>query len=540
MLRPFLALSLLSTVLCLGCGRADEPGSATALMDDAYRASTPEKMEIPSESDAFNTEAYDHIVENDFHLAAREPLSTFSIDVDTASYANVRRMLTQDQLPSKGAVRIEEFINYFTYDYRPPTGEHPFAVHVDVAECPWSRDHRLARIGLKGKEIHVAERPRSNLVFLMDVSGSMSDFNKLPYVKASLNLLVEQLNERDTVALVVYAGSSGLVLDATPADRKSEIRDALNRLNAGGSTNGGAGIQLAYDVATSHFIEGGVNRVILCTDGDFNVGMTNQSDLIDLIQQKARENVFLSVLGFGMGNYKDSTMEKLADKGNGNYAYIDTLQEAEKVLVEQMTGTLITIAKDVKIQIDFNPAHVAAYRLIGYENRMLRAEDFRDDAKDAGEIGAGHTVTALYELIPVGQDVPDLAVEPSKYQEQPAADDDQAVASEESFTVRLRYKLPEGSASIPFDVAVVDEGKSFDEAVTDFRFASAVAAFGMLLRDSKYKGDIRWDDVSEIVNGARGMDSNGYRAEFAALVKKAKMLKAQRGEADDSLTWIRD
>jgi len=353
-----------------------------------------------------NTEAYDPVVHNAFLRVMRNPLSTFSIDVDTASYANVRRLLNGGQLPPPGAVRIEEFINYFEYAYPQPDGEHPFSVNVDIGECPWMPEHRLMRVGLKGMEIVQEEWPSCNLVFLIDVSGSMRPENKLPLLKQAMGLAVNGLNVDDRVAIVVYAGSSGLVLPSTTGDDLETIRDALGRLEAGGSTNGGEGIQLAYDVAAQNFMQGGVNRVILATDGDFNVGITDQGELVRLIEDRAKTGVFLSVLGFGVGNYKDSTLEKLADKGNGNYAYIDTPAEARKVLVEQLGGTLVTIAKDVKIQIEFNPAEVTAYRLIGYENRLLAAQDFNDDTKDAGEIGAGHTVTALYELVPVGVEPP--------------------------------------------------------------------------------------------------------------------------------------
>ncbi len=471
----------------------------------------------------FNTEAYDRIVENPFRSAKQNPLSTFSIDVDTASYSNVRRFLNQRNLPPPGAVRIEELINYFTYKYPLPEGEVPFSVNVEMAGCPWNTEHRLARIGLKGREVQLEQRPLSNLVFLLDVSGSMRDANKLPLVKSAMKMLVDRLGENDRVAIVVYAGASGLVLDSTGADNKPIILSALDHLAAGGSTNGGEGIQLAYSVAVDNFIQGGVNRVILCTDGDFNVGTTNQSELTRLIEEKAQSGVFLSVLGFGMGNYKDSTMEKLADKGNGNYAYIDTANEARKVLVEGMTGTLITIAKDVKIQIDFNPAVVAGYRLIGYENRMLQAEDFKDDTKDAGEIGAGHTVTALYEIVPSGHLVPGSDIDPSKYQKPNELT--KAAATDELLTVRLRYKVPDGQISKPLEVPVMAEEKSFDDATDDFQFAVCVAQFGMLLRDSKHRGDANFDSVLEIAATSLGPDVAGYRTEFVELVKIAQSLK---------------
>ncbi|MEX0701956.1 MAG: VWA domain-containing protein [Planctomycetales bacterium] len=477
-----------------------------------------------------NTEAYDSITENAFRVAKQEPLSTFSIDVDTASYSNVRRFLTQNMLPPAGSVRIEEMVNYFAYEYPQPEGDVPFSVNVEVAGCPWTRSHLLARIALQGRTIETDKRPASNLVFLIDVSGSMSPPNKLPLVKEGLRLLVEQLGENDRVAIVVYASASGLVLDSTTADNKESILAALDNLSAGGSTNGGQGIQLAYQTAVEHFIEGGVNRVVLCTDGDFNVGVTNQSELVSLIEDKAKSGVFLSVLGFGMGNYKDSNMEKLADKGNGNYAYVDTRNEAKKVLVDQMTGTLITIAKDVKIQVDFNPAKVKAYRLVGYENRMLKNEDFRDDAKDAGEIGAGHRVTALYEIVPVGVEsaakIPD--VEPSKYQAPkeptPAAD------TNELLTVRLRHKRPDGDTSTEIRAAVtVEKPARFDEASDDYQFAASVAEFGMLLRGSEHKGEANFDHVVEVSQATVGPDPFGYRAEFVELVKKARALAQQGG-----------
>jgi Ca-activated chloride channel family protein len=479
----------------------------------------------------FNTETYDRIVENDFRNVADHPLSTFSIDVDTASYANLRRFLRHGQLPPKGAIRIEEMINYFTYDYAGPTDEHPFATHVEVAACPWNRDHRLVRIALKGRRIDLKKRPASNLVFLLDVSGSMTPANKLPLVKRGMKLLVEQLGENDRVAIVVYAGASGLVLPSTTCDHKEAVLSALDRLRAGGSTNGGAGIQLAYKVAAENFIPGGTNRVILCTDGDFNVGVTNQSELIRLIERKAETGVFLTVLGFGRGNYKDSLLEKLADKGNGNYGYVDGFSEARKLFVREMAGTLITIAKDVRIQIEFNPAKAAAYRLIGYENRLLNKEDFNDDTKDAGEIGAGHTVTALYELVPVGKEIDVPAVDPLKYQK--PGDLAQAASSNELLTLKLRYKPPEGSKSRLLTFALTDDGKGFEQAGTDFRFAAAVAAFGMQLRDSRYKGNYTLDAVLEVASTCRGDDAEGYRAELIELIKLAKSLDPRQAAAPD-------
>jgi Ca-activated chloride channel homolog len=470
----------------------------------------------------FNTEAYDRLVDNPFLQVAQNPLSTFSIDVDTAAYANLRRFLVNGMLPPKDAVRIEEMVNYFSYDYPGPKGKEPFSAQVEVAQAPWNLEHRLVRIGLKGREIALDRRPASNLVFLIDVSGSMQPPNKLPLVKKGLQLLVEKLNENDRVAMVVYAGASGLALPSTSCEQKSRILAALDNLEAGGSTNGGAGIQLAYDTAMANFIKGGTNRVILATDGDFNVGVTNQGDLLRLIEEKAKSGVFLSVLGFGMGNYKDSALEKLADKGNGNYAYVDSINEARKVLVEQMGGTLMTIAKDVKIQIEFNPAQVGAYRLLGYENRLLRAEDFNDDAKDAGEIGAGHTVTALYETVPAGKEQGLPGVDALKYQKPAQAS--AAAQSAELLTVKLRCKEPEGDTSKLVQFPVADRGTGWTSASRDFKFASAVAAFGMILRDSPHKGKATLGSVLELAEQGKGVDKEGYRAEFIQLVAKAREL----------------
>jgi len=483
---------------------AEKPGTATDL--------------------ASNTEAYDHITDNSFLNVARNPLSTFSIDVDTASYSNIRRFLSNRQRPPRGAVRIEELVNYFSYDYPQPQRDVPFSVNIEVAACPWNASHRLARIGLKGREVPADQRPVSNLVFLIDVSGSMQDPQKLPLVKSGLKLLVNQLGENDRVAIAVYAGASGLVLPSTTGDRKSAILAAIDNLQAGGSTNGGAGIELAYHTAAENFIKHGTNRVILCTDGDFNVGVTNQDQLISLIEDKARSGVFLTVLGFGMGNYKDSTLEKIADKGNGHYAYIDSANEAKKVFVDQLQGTLITIAKDVKLQIEFNPALVGAYRLIGYENRLLAAEDFNDDQKDAGEIGAGHTVTALYELVPAGTATTvagEIApgVDALRYQAPGAATE--AAASDELFTLKLRYKQPEGDSSQLVDYPCIDHADPAVRPSNDFTWAAAVAAFGMILRDSPHKGNATMPAVLELAESARGEDRHGYRKEFIDMLRDA-------------------
>jgi Ca-activated chloride channel family protein len=477
----------------------------------------------------FNTAAYDHLVENPFLDAASNPLSTFSIDVDTASYSNVRRFINNGSLPPKDAVRVEEMINYFSYDYPQPEGDKPFSINIDVAGCPWELSHRLVRIGLKGREVAVDKRGPSNLVFLLDVSGSMTPPERLPLVKQAMRLLAEKLTENDRVAIVVYAGASGLALPSTTGDHKEQILSAIERLQPGGSTNGAEGIQLAYRIAGDNFIKGGVNRVILATDGDFNVGVTSQGDLVRLIEEKAKTGVFLSVLGVGTDNLKDSTMQKLADKGNGNYAYLDSLDEARKVLVEQMNGTLVTIAKDVKTQVEFNPARVASYRLIGYEKRALRKEDFNNDKVDAGEIGAGHTVTALYEVVPVGVSANPAAsvvpVDPLKYSANAQDPSRSATASNDMLTVKLRHKKPDGDKSELIERAVTDGDAKFERASADFKFAAAVAEFGMLLRDSEYKGNGTFGAVLEWAQEGKGSDGNGYRAGFIELVRKAQALK---------------
>jgi Ca-activated chloride channel family protein len=478
-------------------------------------------LDIPAPE--FNTEAYDRIEDNPFLQATQSPLSTFSIDVDTASYAVVRRFLQGGTLPPKDAVRIEEMLNYFSYNYPVPSEEGPFSASVEVAQAPWALEHRLVRIGLKGRELEMEQRPSSNLVFLLDVSGSMQPANKLPLLKNAMRLLVDRLGEKDRVAIVVYAGASGLVLPSTSSDQKGEILAALENLRAGGSTNGGSGIRLAYQTAVSNFITGGVNRVILATDGDFNVGTTNQGDLTRLIEDNAKSGVFLTVLGFGMGNYKDSTLEKLADMGNGNYAYIDTINEARKVLVDEINSTLVTIAKDVKIQIEFNPLQVSAYRLIGYENRLLRKEDFNDDTKDAGEIGAGHTVTALYEIVPAGRGVQIPGVDPLKYQTPMGTTD--VAQSGELLTLKLRYKRPDGETSRLLEFPVRDGDKAYSQASQDFKFAAAVASFGMILRQSPYQGNGTLAAVLELAQEGKGSDPHGYREEFLELVKQAIELR---------------
>jgi len=513
-----------------------------------------------------NTESYAYRNDNDFLGAAQNPLSTFSIDVDTASYANVRRFLAEGQLPPPDAVRIEELVNYFPYHYAAPeagkaeglgrsktaplqagaAGAAPFAASMEIASAPWAPTHRLVRIGLKGREVSTAARAGANLVFLIDVSGSMDEPNKLPLVKESLRLLLGRLRADDRVAIVVYAGASGLALPSTPVAKSREILEALDALTPGGSTNGAMGLQLAYDIAKANFVTGGLNRVILCTDGDFNVGVTNEGELTRLIGEKAKSGVFLTVLGFGMGNYKDATLEQLADKGNGNYGYIDSRREAEKLLVEQVSGTLVTIAKDVKIQVEFNPAQVASYRLIGYENRLLKQEDFNNDAVDAGEIGAGHTVTALYEIVPTSQVMGDgsevmgvPAVEELRYgavsgQQSAVSLSDQkadsrkqkadSLGSRELLTLKVRYKESEGTISRKLVFPLVDGGARFADASTDFKFAAAVAEFGMILRDSPHKGTGTLADVQAWAEAGTDGDVAGYRSEFAQLVRQAEAL----------------
>jgi Ca-activated chloride channel family protein len=477
----------------------------------------------------FHTESYARIEENEWLAAANNPLSTFSIDVDRASYSNIRRFIQNGDRPPIDAVRIEEMINYFGYDYPEARGDHPFTVATDVTGAPWNPRHHLVRIGVQGRRVDLEELPPGNLVFLLDVSGSMQPANKLPLLKKSLRMLVKELREEDRVAIVVYAGAAGLALPSTPGSQKEEILDAIENLEAGGSTAGGAGLRLAYKIAAESHVRGGNNRVILATDGDFNIGASSDAEMTRLIEEKREQGTFLTVLGFGMGNLKDSKMETIADHGNGNYAYIDNLLEARKVLVTEMGGTLLTIAKDVKIQVEFNPARVQAYRLIGYENRLLAAEDFNDDTKDAGELGAGHSVTALYEVVPVGAPpVETGSVDPLRYGEpsglegdrEPAADFGEA--SDELMFVKLRYKAPDGDRSRLIEHPVRDR---VVEASTDLRFAASVAAFGMLLRESEHCRDFTLRDVLRLARGALGDDEHGYRAEFVRLVSAAQELE---------------
>ena len=484
------------------------------------------------------TERYGKFVENAFRNPAdkEQALSTFSIDVDTASYALVRRFLHDRQIPPADAVRLEEMLNYFRYDDAPPVGDDPFSVSLETAACPWRAGHRLVRVGLKGREIAAAARPGTSLVFLVDVSGSMNEPNKLPLVKQSLSMLVDQLTENDKVAIVTYAGDAGLKLAPTSGDQKGRIRGAIEALAAGGSTNGSAGIELAYAQAAEAFVKGGSNRIVLATDGDLNVGVTSDAALVELIKQKASGGVFLTVLGYGQGNLQDEKMEKLADNGNGIYAYIDGAREARKVLVEQLTGSTVTIAKDVKIQVEFNPAQVAAYRLLGYENRIMAAKDFKDDTKDAGEIGAGHGVTALYEIVPTAAaDKSPVVDEPLKYQPKetvaakPAVAADAGPASSELLTLKLRYKEPTGDTSQERVFPLEDTGTTFENASTNLRFAAAVAEFGMLLRGSAHRGEATLAHVTATAAGALGTDPGGLRAEFLDLVREAGALLPHRG-----------
>jgi Ca-activated chloride channel homolog len=472
-----------------------------------------------------NTEAYSNITENGFKNVIDNPVSTFSIDVDAASYSNVRRFLNQGQLPPAGAVRTEEMINYFKYQYPQPTNSDPFSFNIEMSNCPWNKQHKLLLVGLQGKTIPTENLPASNLVFLIDVSGSMGEQNKLPLVKASLKLLTDQLREKDKISMVVYAGNAGLVLPATNGTEKDKIKKAIDALESGGSTAGGAGIQLAYKTAQENFVKNGNNRVILCTDGDFNVGVSSDDDMVRLVEKERNSGVFLTTLGYGMGNYKDSKMQQMANKGNGNNFYIDNMSEAKKVLVNEFGGTLFTIAKDVKLQLEFNPAKVAGYRLIGYENRMLNKEDFNNDKKDAGEMGSGHTVTALYEIIPTGVESDFLEeADPLKYQ---AANDNEMGSTKfnnELLTIKFRYKAPSKDKSDLITYTVKDETISFAKASDNFRFAAAVANFAMLLRNSEYKGNSSYSKVLSMANAAIGVDTEGYRKECIELIKTAETI----------------
>ncbi len=469
----------------------------------------------PLEEPITGSESYSQISENSFKLAGTNPLSTFSVDVDRAAYSNIRRFINNGQKPPVDAVRIEEMVNYFHYDYPQPKSEHPIEIYSEVSVCPWQSKHKLLHIGMQGRRIADESLPPSNFVFLIDVSGSMSSYNKLPLLKDALKLLTNNLRENDRVAIVVYAGAAGLVLPSTFGFHKEKIVEAIDKLTSGGSTAGGAGIKLAYKIAKENYVHNGNNRVILATDGDFNVGASSDTDMEKLVEERRNDGIFLTCLGFGMGNYKDSKMETLADKGNGNYAYIDNIDEAKKTLVEEFGGTMYTIAKDVKLQVEFNPSKVKAYRLVGYENRMLNDEDFNDDTKDAGEMGAGHTVTALYEIIPVGVEskfLPD--VDELKYKIS------ETNTSKEMVNVKVRYKQPLENKSVKFEVPVKTEKANLNETSDNYQFSASVALFGMLLRNSKYVSQGDYSTVLQMAKEGKGLDKAGYRAEFIELVNK--------------------
>ncbi len=513
-----------------------------------YATSAMSASYVPQQD--WNTESYSTIHENGFKDVMHNPLSTFSIDVDRASYSNVRRFINMGQQPPVDAVRIEEMINYFSYDYPEPDGKHPFSVTTELSTCPWNTSHQLLHIGLQGKMIDKDNLPPSNLVFLVDVSGSMRAPNKLPLLKSAFRLLVNELRPQDRVAMVVYAGAAGLVLESTPGSQKATILEAMDKLQAGGSTAGGAGLKLAYKTAEEHLMEEGNNRIILATDGDFNIGQSSDAEMERLIEQKREKGIFITVLGFGMGNYKDSKMETIADKGNGNYAYIDNVQEANKVLVSEFGGTLFTIAKDVKFQVEFNPARVKGYRLVGYENRLLNDEDFNDDTKDAGEMGAGHTVTALYELIPAGTEGAVVDIDPLKYQsnrgernesgngEARSGGNDERLSrtgnmrpvedknADELMTIKLRYKQPDGAKSTKVEIPVKGKALDLERTSDNFRFAAAVAEYGMILRGSEYLEQGSLADVLEMARAARGTDNEGYRGEFIKIVRTTESLLA--------------
>jgi Ca-activated chloride channel homolog len=532
--RYFAGLLIMGSLILSACGdasvsevAANRAATAPVQYANSNTAASNTSLSIADQrmhvKDSQSGERYAEINENPFFETARAPLSTFSIDVDTAAYSNVRRYLKDGQMPPKDAVRIEEMVNYFDYNYPQPVGDVPFSVNTEVAITPWNTKNRLVKIGLQGKKVSLDNTPAANLVFLVDVSGSMNSPDKLPLLKDGLRMMVNQLKPNDRVAITVYAGSSGLVLPSTPVSRKGDIIAALDQLEAGGSTNGGEGIRLAYRIAASNFIKGGNNRVILATDGDFNVGTTSDAELVSLVEEKRNSGVFLSVLGFGTGNLNDSMMEKLSNKGNGNYAYIDSRDEARKALGEQVAGTLYTIAKDVKIQVEFNPAKVAGYRLIGYENRLLADRDFDDDKKDAGEIGAGHSVTALYEIVPAGQKVDNGGIELKYSKYEPTG----ASFGGELATVKLRYKEPDGETSKLLSMGVLDNAVAVEAASEDLRFAAAVVQFGLVLRDSRYKGNASFASIRSLASNALGGDARERRSEFLDLINRAASIKGR-------------
>ena len=509
--KHFYLLAFLLVALC-SCKKQSNQDEAIESIDITSVA--PEEEQAYDTSDS-NTESYAELEENPFESPKTAPLSTFSIDVDNASYTNIRRFINEGQKVPKNAVRVEEMMNFFKYKYPQPKGQDPFSITTEYSDCPWNKNSRLLKIGLQGKDIPMTNLPASNLVFLVDVSGSMDDANKLPLLKESMKILVKELRSKDKVSIVVYAGSAGVVLEPTSGDDKDAIMDAFDELHAGGSTAGGEGIELAYKLAEQNFIKEGNNRVVIATDGDFNVGASSDDDMEKLIEQKRKSGVFLTVLGFGMGNYQDSKMEILADKGNGNYAYIDNIQEANRFLGKEFKGSMFAIAKDVKIQIEFNPKHVQAYRLIGYENRKLKAEDFKNDAIDAGELGSGHTVTALYEVIPTGVES-DYVPSDLKYTK---VKTDDANYSDELATIKFRYKKPDGEKSIEMINTIEDKKVVLNQTSPDFKFTSAVAWFGLKLRESKYISNSSGEEIKRLAKSGLSNDDEGYRAEFIRLVE---------------------
>lgn len=498
-----------------------------ALVPNSVKQTAPPRMEYEEhiEREIYSNESYSNIVENKFVNPTDEALSTFSIDVDRAGYSNIRRFLDHGQMPPHDAIRIEEMINYFDYNYEGPDGDVPFEIHRSLVDCPWNKNHQVMHVALQGKEIKKDKLPESNFVFLIDVSGSMARVNKLPLVKTSMKMLLQEMRPKDKVSIVVYAGAAGLVLEPTSASEPQKILDAIDNLKSGGSTAGGAGIELAYKTAKSNFIKGGNNRVILATDGDFNVGTSSDEGLEDLIERERKSGVFLSVLGYGMGNYKDSKMQLLADKGNGNHAYIDNIQEARKIFVSEFAGTLFTIAKDVKIQVEFNPAYVQAYRLIGYENRILQKEDFNNDKIDAGELGAGHTVTALYEIIPVGVESDFTGkVDDLKYQVQ---ENKIYNGSNELATIKLRYKEPDGDISKKLVKAIGPNAMKLKDAPGHVRFAMSVAQFGLSMRKSEYISNYQMNDLIQLAESSKSHDPEGYKAECVRLMKSAQLMDSE-------------
>jgi Ca-activated chloride channel family protein len=498
---------------------AVRPGVSVADGQSNYRGGRANEISLFQPD--FNTEEYSRIKENDFFETLKDPMSTFGADVDAASYSNFRRFVQMGNIPHADVIRTEEMVNYFDYDYKEPTGKDPLSINIEYGETPWNKKSNLVHIGLKGKVLKKEQQLQNNLVFLIDVSGSMSDENKLPLLKRSFKLLVESLADDDYVSMVVYAGNAGLVLPPTKAKKKDVIMDALDKLNAGGSTAGGAGIELAYKTALENFNPQGNNRVILATDGDFNVGISNTGELVKFVEEKKNQGIFLTILGFGMYNYKDDRLQQLADKGNGKHFYIDNIMEAKKVLVNELTSTIYRIAKDTKIQVEFNPAQIAKYRLIGYENRLLENKDFEDNTKDAGEVGSGHTVTAIYEVIPANRDSL-LKVNKTKYMESSITKE--ALNSDEILTVRIRYKESDGEKSKEFSQTLKSQPLPLNKTSDNFRFSAAIVELSNILRDSAFKGTSNMENVIKQAKGAKGQDENGYRAEFIDLCERVKIM----------------